>query len=136
MPAATAGTEAAAAAGEVKEPETVVLPAAQLQQLKLLEGDWKEIIGAVGLTAKDTLKDVILEPQDEGRLLLVFHDLKTFDLGSRDSVLRSVESYIASAYQLQVRLTARLVAAEEYVGKRFVTEDELKQKINIDIIME
>lgn len=135
-PAPAAGKEAAAAAVEAKEPETVVLPAAQLKQLKLLEGDWKEIIGAVGLTAKDTLKDVSLEPQDEGRLLLVFHDPKAFDLGSRDSVLRSVESYIASAYQMQVQLAARLTAAEEYVSKRFVTEDELKQKINIDIIME
>ena len=49
---------------------------------------------------------------------------------------RSVESYIASAYQMQVRLEARLTAAEEYRNKRFVTEEELKQKINMDIIIE
>ena len=122
------------AAGQ--EPETVVLPPAQIEQLRLLLKDWKEIIAAVGLTAKTTLSGVCLEPLDEGRLLLVFHDAASFDMGSRDSVLRSLESYIASAYQIQVRLETRLVAAEEYANKCFVTEEELKEKFNVDIIME
>ncbi len=118
------------------EPETVVLPAADIEQLRLLEKDWKDILDAVGMTAKETLRDVKLEPLGEGRLLLVFHDQAAYDMGSRESVRRGVESYIASAYQMQVQLEAHLTAPEEYVNKRFVTEEELKEKINMDIIME
>ena len=127
---------AGAAPARSREPEMVVLPPAQIEQLRLLLQDLKEIICAVGLTAKTTLSGVRLEPLEEGRLLLVFHDAAAFDMGSRDSVLRSLESYIASAYQIQIHLETRLVAPEEYVSKCFVTEEELKQKFNVDIIME
>lgn len=138
-PSAKAGPGAAQEAGSPTpsgEPETIVLPAADIEQLRLLEKDWKDILDAVGMTAKETLKDVKLEPLGEGSLAMVFHDRAAFDMGSRESVCRSVESYIASAYQMQVRLEARLTAAEEYRNKRFVTEEELKQKINMDIIIE
>ncbi len=138
-PSAKAGPGAAQEAGSPTpsgEPETIVLPTADIEQLRLLEKDWKDILDAVGMTAKETLKDVKLEPFGEGSLAMVFHDRAAFDMGSRESVCRSVESYIASAYQMQVRLEARLTAAEEYRNKRFVTEEELKQKINMDIIIE
>ena len=57
-------------------------------------------------------------------------------MGSRPSMLQNVENYIATAYQIQVHLQAKLVAQNEYTRKRYVTEEELKQKFNVDIIME
>ena len=131
--AAQTGAPPEQAAGTEKEPVVVELPAAEFEQLQLLERDWADILDAVGLTAKTTLKDVKLEPQGEGRLLMVFHDPQAFDMGSRESVRRSLENYIASAYQTQVRLEARLTAREDYVGKRFRSKEELeelKQMIN------
>jgi len=119
-----------------REPQTIVLPPAQLNELRLLQKDWKEIIGAVGATAKTTLANVKLEPMDEGQLMLVFHDQQAHFMGSRPSVLQSVENYIATVYQIQVHLQAKLVAQNEYTRKRYVTEEELKQKFNVDIIME
>lgn len=118
------------------EPETVVLPKAQIDTLRLLDKEWKGIIGAVGRSARTTLDDVKLEPQGEGQLLLIFHDRNKYDMGSRSSMLKDVEAYIASAFQVEVKLSARLVAEEEYTRKRYITEDELKQKFNVDIIME
>ncbi len=119
-----------------REPKTVVLPPAQLNELRLLQKDWREIISAVGATAKTTLSSVKLEPQEEGQLLLIFHDQRAYDMGSRLSTLQSVENYIATAYQIQVHIQAKLVAQNEYIQKRYVTEAELKQKFNVDIIME
>ena len=119
-----------------REPQTVVLPPAQLNELRLLQKDWKEIISAVGATAKTTLANVKLEPMDEGQLMLIFHDQQDHFMGSRPSMLQNVENYIATAYQIQVHLQAKLVAQNEYTRKRYVTEEELKQKFNVDIIME
>lgn len=137
--AAQTGAPPEQAAGTEKEPVVVELPAAEFEQLQLLERDWADILDAVGLTAKTTLKDVKLEPQGEGRLLMVFHEPQAFDMGSRESVRRSLENYIASAYQTQVRLEARLTAREDYVGKRFRSkeelEDKVKQVMNIDEII-
>ncbi|MCI8402495.1 MAG: DNA polymerase III subunit gamma/tau [Lachnospiraceae bacterium] len=119
-----------------REPETVVLPQAEIDQLRLLQEDWKDIIAAVGLSARTTLTGVQLEPLGEGRLLLVFHDQNAYDMGSRESIRHSLENYIATAYQIQVQIETRLVKEQEYVKKQFVTEDELKQRFNVDIIME
>lgn len=119
-----------------REPQTVVLPPAQLNELRLLQKDWKEIISAVGATAKTTLAGVQLEPMEEGQLMLIFHDQQAHFMGSRPSILQSVENYIATAYQIQVHIQAKLVAQNEYTRKRYVTEEELKQKFNVDIIME
>ena len=119
-----------------REPQTVVLPPAQINELRLLEKDWKEIISAVGGTAKTTLAGVKLEPMNEGQLMLVFFDQQAHFMGSRPSTLQNVENYIATAYQIQVHLQAKLVAQNEYTRKRYVTEEELKQKFNVDIIME
>ena len=124
------------AAPATREPQTVVLPPAQLNELRLLQKDWREIIGAVGATAKTTLAGVKLEPMDEGQLMLIFHDQQDHFMGSRPSILQSVEDYIAAAYQIQVHIQAKLVAQNEYTRKRYVTEEELKQKFNVDIIME
>jgi len=82
------------------------------------------------------LANVKLEPMDEGQLMLVFHEQSSYDMGSRPSTLQGVENYIATAYQIQVRIQAKLVAQNEYTRKRYVTEEELKQKFNVDIIME
>jgi len=123
-------------AGGGKEPETVVLPQAQIDELRLLEKDWKDIIEAVGMTAKTTLSKVKLEPLEEGNLLLIFHDRTDYDMGSRSSTLLSVESYIASVYERQVHLETRFVPEEEYRGKRYITDEELKEKFKVDIIME
>lgn len=119
-----------------QEPETVVLPPAQMEELRLLQKDWKDIINAVGATAKTTLTHVKLEPQAEGHLTMIFHDQREYDLGGRESVRRSLENYIAAAYARQVQIDARLVAPQEYVQKHYVTEQELKSKFNVDIIME
>ena len=124
------------AAPATREPQTIVLPQAQINELRLLQKDWKEIIGAVGGTAKTTLANVKLEPMDEGQLMLVFFDPQSHFMGSRPSILQSVENYIATAYQIQVHIQAKLVAQNEYTRKRYVTEEELKQKFNVDIIME
>ncbi|MBR6527380.1 MAG: DNA polymerase III subunit gamma/tau [Lachnospiraceae bacterium] len=140
MPAtggAQSGTgQMGSSAPATREPQTVVLPPAQLNELRLLQKDWKEIISAVGATAKTTLANVKLEPMDEGQLMLIFHDQQDHFMGSRPSMLQNVENYIATAYQIQVHLQAKLVAQNEYTRKRYVTEEELKQKFNVDIIME
>lgn len=119
-----------------REPETVVLPPAQLEELRLFQTEWRDIIQAVGGSAKTTLSHVKLEPQGEGHLTMIFHDRTEYDLGSRDSVRHSLENYIATAYARQVEIEARLVAPQEYVQKHYVTEEELKSKFNVDIIME
>lgn len=132
----SAGGQEKGTLGRAGEPEAIVFPAADIEQLRLLEKDWKDILDAVGMTAKETLKDVKLEPLGEGRLLMVFHDRSAFDMGSRESVRRSVENYIASAYQMQVQLEVQLTAPEEYINKRFVTVEEVRQKINSDVVEE
>lgn len=67
--------------------------------------------------SKYTLADVKLEPRGEGRLELIFHDRSSYDIGSRPSVLKELREYIASAYQVDVELSASLIAQEEYVAK-------------------
>lgn len=119
-----------------QEPETVVLPPAQMEELRLFQAEWRDIINAVGGSAKSTLTHVKLEPQGEGHLTMIFHDQTEYDLGGRDSIRHSLENYIATAYARQVQIDARLVAPQEYVQKHYVTEEELKSKFHVDIIME
>jgi hypothetical protein len=82
------------------------------------------------------LADVKLEPQEKGHLTMIFHDRGNFDVGSRAAMCHDLENYIATVYARQVQIDARLVEEQEYVQKQYVTEEEIKSKFNVDVIME
>jgi DNA polymerase-3 subunit gamma/tau len=134
-----AGAEVSRGAGKqsaAREPETVVLPPAQMEELQLFQEEWRDIVNAVGGSAKQTLAGVKLEPQEKGHLTMIFHDRGKFEIGGRAAMCRNLENYIATVYARQVQIDARLVAEQEYVQKQYVTEEEIKSKFNVDVIME
>jgi hypothetical protein len=107
-----------------------------MEELQLFQEEWRDIVNAVGGSAKQTLAGVKLEPQEKGHLTMIFHDRGKFEIGGRAAMCRNLENYIATVYARQVQIDARLVAEQEYVQKQYVTEEEIKSKFNVDVIME
>lgn len=127
---AQAGAEPAAA------PEKVAIPKAQLEDLNLIRQDWGKIIRDLGGAIRPSFRDTVLEPSGEGCLCIVFASPDNYAIGSRPTVLGELEKYIEQQYGKELYLKARLKHAGERLNTIYVSDDELKEAIHMEISIE
>jgi DNA polymerase III, subunit gamma and tau len=124
---------------DLSEPKQVVLPKAQLSDLTFIRSEWKNIVmnmaGSIGSIAP-SFKETIVEPAGEGILKIVFTNNAHYTIGARDALLKLFEKYVADKYEKQIEFKASLRAANENNKVIYVSEDELKDNINMDIVVE
>ena len=58
-----------------------------------------------------------------------------YDRG-REQVLKKLEEYVRANYQKEIVFQARLLPEGEKKNVRYISEESLKSKINMDIITE
>ncbi len=137
--AGTAGQAArpAAASAEPEIPaERVSLPKAQLADLKLVRNEWARIVRSIGGGAKSYLRDTVVEPGGEGCLTIVFMDPMNYDMGKRPTVIGELERYVETNYGKSIYFKTRLAGRGERLNTIYVTEEELEDKIHMDITYE
>ena len=117
-------------------PETVSLPAAQLEDLNLIRNEWGKIVREMGMSIRPSFRDTVVEPSGESCLCIVFSNAGNYAIGSRPSVLGDLERRIEEVYGKKLYLKSRLAGAGERLDTIYVSDEELRQNIHMDITIE
>ena len=117
-------------------PEKVSLPKAQLEDLKLVRNEWARIVRSLGGGAKSYLRDTVVEPGGEGCLTIVFMDSMNYDMGKRPTVIGELERYVETNFGRSIYFKTRLAGRGERLNTIYVTEEDLEDKIHMDITYE
>ena len=117
-------------------PEKVALPRAQLEDLKLVRNEWAKIVRSMGGGARSYLRDTVLEPGGEGCLTIVFMDPMNYDMGKRPTVIGELERYVEANFSRSIYFKTRLAGRGERLNTIYVTQEELEEKIHMDITYE
>lgn len=117
-------------------PEKVALPQAQLEDLKLVRNEWAKIVRGMGGGARSYLRDTVVEPGGEGCLTIVFMDPMNYDMGKRPTVIGELERYVEANFGRSIYFKTRLAGRGERLNTIYVTQEELEEKIHMDITYE
>lgn len=134
----TGGTAAqTTSGGETEEPpKQVTIPKAQLEDLNQIRNDWGKIIRELGGAIRPSFRDTVVEPSGDSCLCIVFSGPDSYAIGSRPTVLGELEAYIASQYGKTLYMKTRLKNPGERLNTIYVSDEELKEAIHIDISIE
>lgn len=144
MPGPAAAPPAqAAAAGQILSPQApaqeqarVPIPKAQLEDLNLIRNEWGKIVRSLGGGARAYFRDTVLEPGGEGCMTVVFLDSMSYDMGRRPTVMGQLEQYVREHYGKEIYFKTRLAGQGEQLNTIYVTQEELEDKIHMDITYE
>ena len=117
-------------------PEKVALPRAQLEDLKLVRNEWAKIVRSMGGGARSYLRDTVVEPGGEGCLTIVFMDPMNYDMGKRPTVIGELERDVEANFGRSIYFKTRLAGRGERLNTIYVTQEELEEKIHMDITYE
>ena len=117
-------------------PQKVAIPKAQLEDLNLIRQDWGKIIRDLGGAIRPSFRDTVLEPSGDSCLCIVFSSPENYAIGSRPTVLGELETYIGQHYGKELYLKARLKNAGERLNTIYVSDEELKEAIHMEITIE
>lgn len=137
VPGSGPGAEAISQADyAAAQPQTVSIPKAQLEDLNLIRQDWGKIIRELGGPIRPSFRDTVLEPSGDSCLCVVFSSQQNYDIGSRPTVLGGLEKYVEERYGKEMYFKARMKNTGERLNTIYVSDDELKNAIHMDITVE
>ena len=120
----------------VVEPRTVTIPKAQLEDLNMVRNEWGKIVRAMGMSVRPSYRETVVEPAGESCLCIVFSDPMNFQMGSRPSILGDIERYVEQVYGKSIYFKARLRENGERMDTRYITDEELRNNIHMEITIE
>ncbi|MDR1766343.1 MAG: DNA polymerase III subunit gamma/tau [Lachnospiraceae bacterium] len=121
------------------EAEGRVPPEGGTGGLQLLQKEWGKIVGALGASVQRALRETTLEASGEGKMTVVFADAGMYLIGSRQSTLDEISTYVRNHYGVQAIFGARQKGGGGGAGtvsKSAVTAADLREKIHMEIEME
>ena len=118
------------------EPRTVTLPKAQLEDLNLIRNEWGKIVREMGMSIRPSFRETVVEPAGDSCLCIVFSDAMNFSMGSRPSILGDLERHVEQAYGKSIYFKVRLRENGERLDTRYITDEELRENIHMDITIE
>ena len=118
------------------EPRTVTLPKAQLEDLNLIRNEWGKIVRKMAMSIRPSFRETVVEPAGDSCLCIVFSDAMNFSMGSRPSILGDLERHVEQAYGKSIYFKARLRESGERLDTRYITDEELRENIHMDITIE
>lgn len=133
------GASGGAAGGAVEPevpPQQVSIPKAQLEDLNLIRNEWGKIIRDLGGAIRPSFRDTVVEPSGDSCLCIVFTGQDNYAIGSRPTVLGELEHYIEEKYGKTLYLKTRVKNAGERLNTIYVSDEELKEAIHMDITIE
>lgn len=123
-------------AGQGTVPRTITLPRAQLEDLNLIRNEWGKIVREMGMSIRPSFRETVVEPAGDSCLCIVFNDSMNFSMGSRPSILGDLERYVEQAYGKSIYFKARLRENGERLDTRYISDEELRENIHMDITIE
>ncbi len=114
-------------------PRQVTIPKAQLEDLELIRREWARIVRELGGSIRPSFRDTVVEPGGEGCLCIVFSGEDSYAIGSRPTVLGSLEDYVREHYGKEIYFKVRRKEAGESMNTIYVSDEELKSAIHMDI---
>ncbi len=127
---------AGATAEKYIPPETVAIPTAQMEDLNLIRNEWGKIVSNIGGSVRPCFRETVVEPSGDGCMCIVFRDSMNFEMGSRPTVLRDIEKYVADNYGKKIYFQTRIKENGERLDKHYVSDEELRKNIHMDITEE
>lgn len=127
---------AAVPMGNIPEPKTVTLPKAQIEDLNLIRNEWGKIVHSMGMSIRPSFRETVVEPAGDSCLCIVFNDTMNFTMGSRPVVLGDIERYVEQNYGKSIYFKTRLRENGERLDTRYISDDELRENIHMDITIE
>lgn len=118
------------------EEQVVVLPKTQYEDLLFIKEQWGKIARDMGAASRPALMGAEVEPFENDGIMLRFQDENLYLIGSRETVLSGLSDYVRANFQREIRFRARLITDSERKNVRYITEEELKEKIHMDIVTE
>ena len=123
-------------AGQSYEPRTVSLPKAQLEDLNMIRNEWGKIVRDMGMSIRPSFRETVVEPAGDSCLCIVFNDPMNFSIGSRPSILGDLERYVEQKYGKSLYFKSRLRESGERMDTRYISDEELRENIHMDITIE
>ncbi len=127
---------AASAGADQAAQEVVEISAAQLEDLQLVQRNWKRILSDIGGILPAAAKDCTLEPVGENGLKLWFTVKGKYDIMSRDECLEQLTGYVRERYSKDIRFTTELSGSGAVPDRIYVSREEAQSKFNMDIQFE
>lgn len=120
------------------EPKTVSLPPAQYEDLMLMRKEWgriaslSQLVGSIRLSLPKTS----VEPAGEGRLCIVCTDENTFGIINREPELKNLQEVVQEKYKKTLQFKVRLESSAVPQRTVYVSDEDLKNAIHTDVIVE
>ncbi len=117
-------------------PQQITLPKAQLDDLEFIRNEWGKIVRNLGGVIRSSFRDTIVEPSGKGCLCIVFANADSYEIGRRPTIMGELEEYIRNTYGKDIYFKTRLLGSGERVDTIYVSDEELKNHIHMDITIE
>lgn len=120
------------------EPKTVSLPPAQYEDLMLMRKEWgriaslSQLVGSIRLSLPKTS----VEPAGEGCLCVVCTDENTFGIINREPELKNLQEVVQEKYKKTLQFKVRLESSAVPQRTVYVSDEDLKNAIHTDVIVE
>lgn len=120
------------------EPKTVSLPPAQYEDLMLMRKEWgriaslSQLVGSIRLSLSKTS----VEPAGEGCLCIVCTDENTFGIINREPELKNLQEVVQEKYKKTLQFKVRLESSAVPQRTVYVSDEDLKNAIHTDVIVE
>ena len=120
------------------EPKTVSLPPAQYEDLMLMRKEWgriaslSQLVGSIRLCLPKTS----VEPAGEGCLCIVCTDENTFGIINREPELKNLQEVVQEKYKKTLQFKVRLESSAVPQRTVYVSDEDLKNAIHTDVIVE
>ena len=117
-------------------PEKIAIPKAQLEDLNLIRQDWGKIVRELGGAVRPAFRDTVLEPSGDSCLCVVFSSPENYAIGNRATVMGMLENYVKEHYGKEIYFKVRMRNAGERLNTIYVSDEELKAAIHMEISIE
>lgn len=120
------------------EPKKVSLPPAQYEDLMLMRKEWgriaslSQLVGSIRLSLPKTS----VEPAGEGCLCIVCTDENTFGIINREPELKHLQEVVQEKYKKTLQFKVRLESSAVPQRTVYVSDEDLKNAIHTDVIVE
>ena len=120
------------------EPKTVSLPSAQYEDLMLMRKEWgriaslSQLVGSIRLSLPKTS----VEPAGEGCLCIVCTDENTFGIINREPEIKNLQEVVQEKYKKTLQFKVRLESSAVPQRTVYVSDEDLKNAIHTDVIVE
>lgn len=121
------GEPSSEASGEnIPEPETVVLPRAQYEDLMTVKGDWGKLSRRLGGAMRVALQGTSLKPAGEGCLSIEFTDVNNYSIMNQENRLAELRELVEAEYHRTIEFKTHLRETSAPVSTIYVSDEDLK----------